>query len=62
MKINTALKTYGKYINHVNIVPIKADSEEEKEQIRVMRSTSLTSFCRQGKSNFIFMQKPLLVR
>lgn len=57
LKINSALKTYGKYINHVNIAPVQADSEEEKEQMKVMRSTSLTSFCRQGKSIFLCIQE-----
>jgi hypothetical protein len=57
LKINGALRTYGKYINHVKIEPIKPESEEEKEQFRVMRSTSLTSFCRQGKRIHAIIQE-----
>lgn len=62
IKINSALKTYGKYINHVDIVPVRPETEEEKQQMRVMRSTSLTSFCRQGKRKFYLTQGLRLLR
>jgi hypothetical protein len=51
-KISSALKTYGKYINHLEIKPIALESEQEREEMRVMRATSLTSFAKQGKSTF----------
>ena len=47
-KFRQTMKSWGKYINHVNVDQI---DEDEKLQIEKLRSTSLTEFAHHTKSN-----------
>lgn len=45
------MKSYGRYINHINLKPVVPEQDIQGEEAKIFRATSLTCFGKQGKSN-----------
>lgn len=50
IKLTNAMKSYGRYINHINLKPVVSEYDTQGEEAKIFRATSLTSFGKQGKS------------
>lgn len=54
-RLRETMKNWGKYINHVGSNNFEPYSDFEQNNIKELRSTSLTAFADQGKSNYILI-------